>query len=155
MRAVSSVVIRPRGIAAPITNAPNTACSPIRSVNHAPRAMDASAIARPASDNALSLAQRVNARRSSGRSNPSVTATKPMPPLILRMALFHCLSKLASTMASRHHAAASSIAPAPIATVPMVVPLSFLKWMILASIGNAVMHIEAPRNTHASKRLVF
>ena len=60
------------------------------------------------------------------------------------------LSKLASTTASRHQAIASSIAPAPSATVPIVVPDSFLKWMIRASIGNAVMHIEAPTNSIAS-----
>ncbi len=63
-------------------------------------------------------------------------------------------SKLASTTASRHHAVASSMAPAPIATVPIVVPASFLKWMIRASIGNAVMHIEAPRKSIASVSVV-
>ena len=58
-------------------------------------------------------------------------------------------SRLASTTASRHHAAASLIAPAPSDTVPMVVPVSFLNWMMRASIGKAVMHIEAPRNITA------
>ena len=49
---------------------------------------------------------------------------------------------------------ASSMAPAPSATVPMVVPVSFLKWMIRASIGKAVMHMEAPRKSIASGRRV-
>ena len=52
-------------------------------------------------------------------------------------------SKLAITTARRHHAVASSIAPAPSATVPMVVPASFL-----------VMHMDAPRKSIASAREV-
>ena len=64
-------------------------------------------------------------------------------------------SKLASTTARRHHAVASSSAPAPSATVPIVVPESFLKWMIRASIGNAVMHMDAPRKSMASTSEVF
>ena len=70
-------------------------------------------------------------------------------------ALFQWLSKLAKTTASRHQAVASSMAPAPKATVPMVVPASFLKWMMRASIGKAVMHMEAPRNSIPSISAVF
>ena len=60
------------------------------------------------------------------------------------------LWKLPSTTASRHHAAASSNAPAANASVPSDVPASPRSTMIRASMGNAVMHIEAPRYNTAS-----
>ncbi len=49
-----------------------------------------------------------------------------------------------------HHAAASSSAPAARANAPNAVPVKPRSTMILASMGNAVMHIEAPRNSIAS-----
>src|SRR6185503_19213771 len=52
MRRIRSIVITPRGIAAPMTNAPKTACSPMRSVNHAPSAMSATPTTNPASASA-------------------------------------------------------------------------------------------------------
>ena len=36
---------------------------------------------------------------------------------------------------------------------PMVVPESFLKWMMRASTGNAVMHIDAPKKSIATKEM--
>ncbi len=47
MRVVSPRDTTPRGIAAPITNAPKTACRPIQSVNHAPTDRNARPTARP------------------------------------------------------------------------------------------------------------
>ncbi len=58
--------------------------------------------------------------------------------------------KLPRTTASRHHAAASSNAPAAKASVPSDVPANPRSTMMRASIGNAVMHIDAPRNSTAS-----
>ena len=43
MRPMRSRTTTPRGMAAPMTNAPKTACNPIRSVKHAPSAISASA----------------------------------------------------------------------------------------------------------------
>ena len=59
--------------------------------------------------------------------------------------------KVASTTASTHQAAASSMAPAASARVPSGVPESPRSEMIRASIGKAVMAIAAPRNKRAFK----
>ena len=93
-------------------------------------------------------------RPSVGRTIIVTNTTNASPPPMLRMACDGSLSKLAKTMANKHQATASSIAPAPIATVPINVPWSPLKWMIRASMGKAVMHIEAPRNSIASVAVV-
>ena len=53
---------------------------------------------------------------------------------------------MASTVAKMHQDSASSVAPHAKASVPNGVPESRCSKMIRASIGNAVVAMDAPRN---------
>lgn len=69
-----------------------------------------------------------------------------MPPTIAVAAVLGSPRWMASTTARMHQERASSIAPQIRASVPSGVPDSRCSKMIRASIGNAVVAIDAPKN---------
>src|SRR6187397_2859577 len=142
-------------MAAPMRNAPNTACSPMASETHADRVHNINAAASTPGLSAWPASCSRSASRPNGANshgpNEMSNADSTMPPTIASQAMPAPAPRLASTTATTHHATASPMAAADKACVAMMVPDSPRSWMMRASTGKAVMAIAAPRNSVALK----